>query len=108
MGLVALMAIYPQESVADGFTGDDFLKWDRSAQDSYFQTSLTMAAIIATETNKPSGDCLADWYLSPDADRDSRNTELRSIIEQNAAFHPSSVIYLVLAEECGPFIPPSD
>ena len=67
MGLVALVTIYPQETLADGFVGAEFLSWSNAAQDSYIQTSVTMAAIIATETHKPVGDCLANWYLAPEA-----------------------------------------
>ena len=104
MILGGLLAICPQKSLADGFTGKDFLEWSTSAQESYFQTSVTMAAIMATRTHKASSDCLGAWYLAPDADRDARHVTLRSAIERNTTHHPSSVIFLILEEACGPFV----
>ena len=98
------MAAYPQKLVAEGFTGEEFLTWSDAAQDSYFQTSITMAAIMASKTYLASGDCLGDWYLSAEADRGQRHTDLREAIERNATYHPSAVIYLVLEEACGPFL----
>lgn len=103
IGLLATATIYPQKSAADGFDGAQFLKWDEAAQDSYFQTSITMAAIIASKTRKSAGDCIAAWYLAPEADRAAKNAELRGTIGRNASYHPSAVIYLVLEGACGPF-----
>lgn len=94
---------YPQVLPAQGFDGDQFLAWSRSAQDSYIQTSITMAAIIATKTRPAAGDCIDAWYLSPDANRTSRNDEIRGTIGRNSEFHPSAVIFLVLEQNCGPF-----
>ncbi|WP_299587635.1 hypothetical protein [uncultured Tateyamaria sp.] len=103
-GLMMAVAICPQKSAADAFTGTEFLTWQTDAQESYFQTSVTMAAIIATETHKASSDCLADWYLSSNADRQARHFTLRGAIERNATYHPSAVIFLVLKQVCGPFV----
>lgn len=103
MGMALLTAICPQKAAAQAFTGKDFLGWTQTAQDSYFQTSITMASIIATKTRKASGDCIAAWYLDANADRSARNDELRATIWRNDGYHPSAVIFLVLEQECGPF-----
>ncbi len=104
IGMATQATFYPQESLAESFSGKEFLGWTQAAQDSYFQTSITMAAIIATKTRQASGDCLADWYLSAKADRSGRNEELRTAISRNDAYHPSSVIFLILEGACGPFV----
>jgi len=96
-------AVYPQKSIAEGFDGRTFLAWSQAAQDSYIQTSVTMAAIIATKTRPDAGDCIDAWYLAPGADREARNAEVRGAIGRNSEFHPSGVIFLMLEQECGPF-----
>lgn len=102
-GLATAMLVHPQKSAAEGFTGEQFLEWDLASQDSYFQTSITMASIMATKLKQTSGDCIAAWYLEPDADRAARNTELRDVIARNHTYHPSAVVFLVLEQTCGPF-----
>ncbi|MEM6381310.1 MAG: hypothetical protein AAF739_01440 [Pseudomonadota bacterium] len=101
--IVGACGFYPQILSADGFTGEQFLEWSDAAQDSYIQTSVTMAAILATQTNKPSGDCLTDWYFEPAANRAERHNSIKQTIARNGEHHPSSVIYLILEEACGPF-----
>lgn len=107
IALVMIGTFYPQNSRAETFTGTQFLQWSEAAQDSYFQTSITMASIMATKTRKASGDCIAAWYLAPEADRAARNIQLRNTITRNDAYHPSAVIFLVLEQECGPFAQPA-
>ncbi|MEL6467739.1 MAG: hypothetical protein AAFQ58_22460, partial [Pseudomonadota bacterium] len=50
IALVTIGTFYPQNSRAETFTGTQFLQWSEAAQDSYFQTSITMASIMATKT----------------------------------------------------------
>lgn len=95
--------IYPHKSHAEGFTGTQFLTWSEAAQDSYIQTSVTMAAIIATKTKPETGNCLDAWYLALNADPTTRNREIRATIGRNSEFHPSAVIFLILERECGAF-----
>ena len=96
--MAVALAIYPQKSLAEGFTGVEFLGWSKTAQDSYFMTSVTMVAIMASKTRKIAGDCLANWYLADTADQSVRNAELKSAIERNTRYHPSAVIFLVLEQ----------
>lgn len=103
IGLAAATATYPQKTLADGFDGNEFNGWSAEAQDSYIQTSVTMAAIIATKTRRAAGDCIDAWYLADTADRAARNAEIRDTIGRNAEFHPSAVIFLILETQCGSF-----
>ena len=102
-GIVVMGSAYPQDSMAEAFTGKEFLTWSSGAQNTYIQTSVTMASIMATKVNKASGNCIAAWYLAPDANRSAINSELRDTISRNDAYHPSAVIFLVLEQRCGPF-----
>jgi len=103
MALAAIAMFHPQNSYAQGFDGNLFLAWSTEAQDSYIQTSVAMAAIIATKTRPAAGDCIDAWYLASNADRPQKNNEIRQTISRNAEFHPSAVIFLVLQQQCGPF-----
>ena len=108
VGAIAIMGacgFYPQILLADSFTGEQFLEWDETAQDSYIQTSLTMASLMATRTHKPSGDCIDTWYFEPSIDRQAKNEEIRTTIAQNDTYHPSAVMLVFLEGLCGPFAP---
>lgn len=96
-------AIHPQESAAEGFTGADFAGWAEASQDSYIQTSVTMAAVIASQTNEATAHCLDEWYRPDTSLKDKRNKEVRSIIIDNPDYHPSGVILAILIKKCGAF-----
>jgi hypothetical protein len=103
IGLAAMTTIFPQQSFAEGFTGSDFLKWDRVGQDSYISTAVVMATFVATRTNAKTAECLNGWYATTAEVSQSRNNEIRDLIAKNASYHPSGVILLVLEEACGSF-----
>ena len=98
-----LFVVYPLKSNADGFTGTEFLTWDRAAQDNYLQTSITMAGVIATQTRPNVASCIDDWYFAGDAVRKQRNDAIRKTIQDNPGYHPSGVLLAVLQKECGSF-----
>ncbi len=103
IAIVVGMAGYPQKSMAEGFTGKEFLTWDHVGQDSYISTAVVMATFIATRTNEATAKCLNDWYAKSATISANRNDEIRSIITKNASHHPSAVIVLVLEGACGSF-----
>ncbi|MCT4555733.1 MAG: hypothetical protein N4A53_13685 [Pelagimonas sp.] len=103
IGLIATMASFPQKSAAEGFTGTDFLQWDRVGQDSYINTAVVMATFVSTRTNPKTAECLNGWYAESAEISQSRNDKIRNLIAKNASYHPSGVILLVLEEACGSF-----
>ncbi|MEM6713309.1 MAG: hypothetical protein AAF590_13665, partial [Pseudomonadota bacterium] len=96
MAFVVGAAIYPQKSVADGFTGEEFLTWSESGQNNYIGTSVTMATMVASRTNTVASDCLDQWYAASEEVAQMRNREMRDAISRNSEFHPSAVILLIL------------
>ena len=89
--------------MANGFTGADFATWEMRAQDSFIQTSITMAGVVATQTKPEVARCLDDWYRPDTELKDRRNDEVRTIIMGNPTYHPSGVIMAVLVKACGSF-----
>ena len=103
IGLTAVVAIYPQKSAAEKFTGAEFLAWSVEGQDSYNGTSITMATLVAGRTNPARATCLDEWYATSETLAAQRDAEIRDTIRRNAEYHPSAVIVLVLEEACGHF-----
>lgn len=101
IGAVALTAIYPQESVAGGFTGTEFLAWSAEARTSYLQTSMTMATLVIGQTNSDTAACIEQWYLGDPDKTDERLTFLETTISDYPDYHPSAVLLVVLKNECG-------
>lgn len=103
MALLAMAGILPQVSHAEGFTGADFARWPIDAQNSFIQTSVTMAAVIAAQTNEATAECLNAWYRPDTSLKGGRNDELRRIITDNPDYHPTGVILALLFKRCGSF-----
>lgn len=101
MGMVAIALICPQQSLANGFKGTDFAGWEVASQDSYIQTSVTMAGVVLTQIQPEKSACIDTWYLG-DGKKDARNTYIRETISQYGDYHPSGTILAILVEACGP------
>lgn len=99
--------IYPQLSHAQDFTSADVLEWDQEAQDSYFNTSVGMIAILATQTGSHGhiADCLNDWYWTDDGNDPAKNDLIRDVMNGLRDYHPQAVIIAVVEKHCGTFKP---
>ncbi len=101
--MVASLAICPQVSLAEGFTGETFLTWKTDSQQNYVRISVATATFVATRTNPATATCLDEWFAK-DADVSAQRTnELLATISRNSEFHPAAVIVLALERECGSF-----
>ncbi len=94
------LVFYPHAGQAEEFTGKEFAEWSETSQDSYIQTSVTMAGVIFSQTRPTIARCVNDWYYK-DNSSDTRNSTIRSAISENATFHPSAVILAIIVKECG-------
>lgn len=109
LGATAILlcaGFHPQQSRAEGFTGEEFATWSEASQDSFIQTSLTMAGIIGTQVKPAISHCIDGWYFADDAAKSRLNQSIRGTIIQYADYHPNSVILAVIQEECGEFNAP--
>lgn len=101
IGVVALALIYPQSSYADGFTGEVFATWSTPSQDSYIQSSMTMAGVVLTQTDPSAAECLNTWYAAGSALAE-RNDTIRDTIIAYGEAHPAGVMMALILKECGP------
>lgn len=93
--------VFPQFSVAKGFTGADILKWDEASQNSYFHTSLGMAGVIASQNRQEAARCIDEWYFSNEITQKQRNEHLLSMMRKFPKYHPQTTIFAVLTKTCG-------
>ncbi|QBF32337.1 hypothetical protein [Thalassococcus sp. S3] len=91
---------YPQQSLAEGFTGAEFATWSEASQNSYIETSVTMAGVVFTQTHLGKASCVNDWYFADDAWK-TRNSDIRDAIAAYRDAHPSGVILALIIRECG-------
>lgn len=103
--IAALVAFYPQTSFAESFTSATVLEWSESDQDGYFQTSVTMIGIVATQTGKHGhiAECIDNWYGGGDASQPQRSDRIREVMRALPDYHPQAVILAVIEKECGEF-----
>ncbi|MEO1243779.1 MAG: hypothetical protein AAFX54_17865 [Pseudomonadota bacterium] len=88
---------------AEGFTGEEFLKWERASQDSLIQISITMTGIVATQGRKDISRCIDDWYSDNENLQTQRHEEILQTIRENPEFHPQGVVLAVIQQQCGSF-----
>ena len=101
ISLAATIAICPQESTAQGLSGTDFAAWPEESQNSYIQTSITMAGVVITQIDPAVSRCIDDWYLG-DGRKAERNAFIRETIGNHPSYHPSGTIMAILMDACGP------
>jgi len=101
--MAAALAICPQESLAEGFTGAEFLSWSQAQQRSYVNAQLVMASSIVARAKPDMSQCLADHFYGEQGVTDEQFDALRKTIEDYETYHPSSVLVIVIENTCGTF-----
>ncbi|WP_300016411.1 hypothetical protein [uncultured Roseobacter sp.] len=102
---LAVCLVCPQQSFADGFTSADVLEWSADKQDGYFQASVTMIGIVATQTGEHGhiAECIDAWFGGGDASQPQRSARILEVMRGLPDFHPQAVILAVIEKECGDF-----
>ena len=85
------------------FTAEKFLQFNKAEQASYFQISVTMAGVIATQTRKDLARCIDDWYFENSETIEKRNAFMVSLMKKYPTHHPSGIIAAAIKKACGPF-----
>jgi hypothetical protein len=98
---LAGMLAFPQISKA-GFASADLLKWPEASQDSYFNTSIGMAGVIATQNRREAARCINEWYFADRATAQMRNDHIRSVLKQYPDYDPQATILAIIQKACGP------
>lgn len=97
--LIYSIPLYAKE----GFTAEKFLQFNQAAQASYFQTSVTMAGVIATQTRKDLARCIDDWYFGSSETTQKRNASMLALMKKYPKHHPSGIIAAAINKACGSF-----
>ncbi|WP_120632114.1 hypothetical protein [Ruegeria sp. EL01] len=100
---MTFLMLHPQLVVAGDFTGADVLEWSLESQSSFYQTSISMAGIVAARTGNHDEivTCINGWYSS--SHQLERNSYIRNKLRDFSTYHPQGVILAVLEEACGDF-----
>lgn len=103
--IVALIAIYPHHTLSEEFTSAHVLNWSDEQQDGYFQASVTMIGIVATQVKgrEHIADCIDGWFGGGDASQPKRSARIRDVMKGLPDYHPQAVILAVIEKECGEF-----
>lgn len=93
----------PQTQAKEETTVRDFLKWERSKQDSFLTVSIMMAGVIATQIRPGFADCIGKWYSLDREKNLERHTEVLEVMNNFQDFIPGGIVVAVLQKECGKF-----
>lgn len=99
IGLFVGVGMYPQNSWSGGFTGKEFATWPDASQESFIQTSLTMAAVVLAQTTPDLAACVNARYFERDQ-LSGRVADIRKVVAQYPGAHPSSVIMAIILKHC--------
>lgn len=98
-----IVSISPQARAVDGTRIEEFLSWDRAAQDTFINVSVLTAGVIATQIRPDFAGCIGDWYSNTDVGKEKRRTEILDIMAGYPTHLPSGIIIAILQKECGKF-----
>lgn len=100
MAILVAMSIwiYPQITVAEGFSGADLLEWGPKNQRFYFQVSVSMAGVIAAQRDPEQAGCISRWH---DEQRAKDYSPLLATVRKYPTYHPQGVIFGYLSKACG-------
>lgn len=95
--------VYSQNLSAEEFASAKVLEWDRSAQNSLFQSSITMIGIVAAQMEEKShiARCIDQWYAADSIEK--RQDQIRNAMARFPTYHPQAVILAVVEKACGKF-----
>lgn len=99
------LASYPHLSLADSFTSADVLEWAEDSQDNYFQTSVTMIGVVATQTGAHGhiATCIDDWYWQGNVANPEHNDAIRAAMQRFPDLYPQAIVLAVVEKQCGKF-----
>ncbi|WP_342075605.1 hypothetical protein [Yoonia sp. SS1-5] len=102
---VLALANCPHLSLADGFTSADVLEWAEDSQDSFFQTSVTMIGVVATQTGAHGhiAACIDDWYWEGNTANPEHNDTIRAAMQRFPDLYPQAIVLAVVEKQCGKF-----
>ncbi|MEP2640080.1 hypothetical protein [Roseobacter sp.] len=105
MRKIALAAalVCPQVSAAQEFTGKTFLTWSNADQRGYISAQLVMASTIASRIKPDMNACIAGAFFDGTGMSDAAFDQVVQTIGEYQDFHPSSVLVILLENECGTF-----
>lgn len=101
--MAVVLAICPQKSLAEGFTGADFLQQSSQEQWGYVSTQLVMASSIAARIKPSLAACIGQVFFDGSGLSDQGFDTVLARIEEFATYHPSSVIVVVIESQCEQF-----
>ncbi len=103
--MIAAGAALPVQADEDKFTAADVLAWEEKNQDSFFETSISMAGVLAVQAENPAGKCINDWYFKSEAATQAANDQIRAVMREYSGYYPGTVIVAVIERECGDLTP---
>lgn len=86
-----------------GTTTADFLRWERKSQEAFLQNSISMAGVIASQTDRQIAKCIDEWYFANVELVKSRNTEILEVMPEYKEFDPQAFLLAYLESACGKF-----
>lgn len=102
--LFALFLVFTnQPNAIAGTTTADFLKWEKKAQVSFLQVSISMAAVIASQAKPKIARCLNDWYYKTKALQIQRQNEILHMMPKYKKYDPTAVLLGYIEGACGKF-----
>ena len=86
---------------ADSFTASDVLEWEADEQDYYFETSIAMAGVIASQNDTIKAGCIDEWYFGEATPESERRELILQAMTRFPDHHPAAVLLAVINRKCG-------
>jgi len=98
---MVLVSISSIQAYAEDLTSEHVLAWKPASQEAYIQTSVTMAAIIASQNDTAKSSCIDSWYFQSEEKRDAADRELKGNLARYPKSHPGAIVLATIVKKCG-------
>lgn len=93
----------PQISVAQGFTGAEFLEWSEESQSAYIQNAVTIASLISSRLDASHANCVSVWYFGESGIETHRKSDVIQSITEYLEYRPDAVLLAMIEKACGAY-----
>ena len=76
------------------------LEWNRKSRNFYLETSVTMAGVVAAQSQKTAATCIGEWHVE---EHKKGYPAILETLRTYPAYHPQAAVLAVLRKACGTF-----
>lgn len=98
-----LIALYPQQALADGYTNKDYLAFTTEQKKYWLISTVDTLGFVASYKDKEQGRCVFEWYYKDDNKAQKHGT-IEAYMQKYPTKSPSAILIALTEKACGAYV----